>query len=99
MFADAQPVTPMTPDPTPEMRLIDVVVQSDQPGFVVATSRQLPKLLAVATSHEELANDLPELICRACAASFGEECRAFAVETHCSDEAPWRCERWVIVPT
>lgn len=46
----------MTPDPVPEMHLIDVVVQSDPSGFLIATSRHLPRLLVVATCNEELAS-------------------------------------------
>lgn len=89
----------MTLEKAPEMHLIDVVVQSDPSGFLVATSRQLPKLLAVATCEIELASELPEHICRACEASFGQSCRAFAVRAGDTRDGVWRCERWAIVPS
>ncbi|MFO1036330.1 MAG: hypothetical protein U1E45_05765 [Geminicoccaceae bacterium] len=88
----------MTPDPTPRLRLIEVDIQSDESGLLIATSRHLPKLLAVSTSDEDLARDLPHLIDEACHACFGRTFRAIAIGTVAAFGGSCRSERWALLP-
>lgn len=88
----------MPPEPVPPPRLIEVDVQSDESGLLIATSRHLPQLLAVSTSDEDLARDLPQLIRAACEACFGRTVVATAVRTGGAFEGTWRCDRWALLP-
>jgi hypothetical protein len=83
---------------SPRARLIRIDIRPGEEGLLVATSRVLPGLLALATSEDELEQDLPELIRSMYLARFGENVDVLLLEDEPAQSRPRSLAQWAAVP-
>lgn len=84
---------------SPRARLIRVDIREGEEGLLVATSQALPGLLALATSEDELEQDLPDLIRSMYLARFGEDVSVLLLEDNEKPVSVRSLAQWAAVPS